>query len=453
MIVNRHMTIVVMLSIFIVQAAVFAETTATSEEPQTREIVGLRIVDFVDVSALQTAGAQLGDIITHYDGTRIESLDHLLSLRDALEKDEVAVILRRGADEVTVNIPKGMLGAYLQAVAVEHPVADDAVIIEGIGRLGWGQGMENSFLGCVTLLEEKYGAKLSYLDILGLSGYGFRTHFFQGSFCGSSADATCGRDLGGEILKRLGYQFEVYSLPEACKSCPKEMDETKKRLLDQIKASIDAGWPVIAIDLIDVAEWGMITGYQKGAEEIFCRTYFDMTEGYELAQKFPWTVYAIKGKKEVDISKEYGKSLIVARELLEADEYGDYANGLAAIKAWIRMLENEGYFDSLDEKQLYDTMHMNWWIYYSLFEARMINARYLSDNKDKFGVDGGAVEELVELMEKETKLLHDAFVCVPSTWENASASVWTQDLRKKQIKALSELLALEERVASALKTD
>ena len=292
----RNMSIVVVLLVLVVQAAVFADTTTVSKDPQKREILGLKITGFVEVSALQTAGAQLGDIITYYDGTRIESLEQLLSLRDSLQKEVAAVILRRGADEVKVNIPKGMLGAYLQEIAVDHPVDDDAVIIEGIGRLGWGLGMENSFLGCVMLLEDKFGQKLSYQDILGLSGYGFRTHFYRGSFCGSSVDATCGRDIGSEILKRLGYEFEVYSLPDSCKACKEKEGETRKHLLRQIKASIDAGWPVIAIDLIDVAEWGLVTGYQQGGEQLFCRTYFDMTEGYELAHKFPWTIYAITGK-------------------------------------------------------------------------------------------------------------------------------------------------------------
>lgn len=256
------------------------------QEPQRREILGLKITGFVEKSNLKNAGAQEGDIVTHYNGIKIDSLAQLLMLRDQLKQDTVDVVLKRGVEEVKVRIPKGMLGANLSEIVPDHMIERDAVIIKGIGRLGWGMGMENSFLGCVTLLEEKFGSKLNYQDIIGLSGYGFRLSFFRG-FCPSSPDATCGYDVGSGILKRLGYEFEVYSLPHKDKASKDEIEKARPGLLRKIKASIDKGWPVIAIDLIDIAEWGLITGYQKNGEELFCRTYFDMTDGYEIARKFP----------------------------------------------------------------------------------------------------------------------------------------------------------------------
>ena len=450
----RDVCIVIILSILFAQALCYADSiTIPVQEPQGRKLLGLKIVGFVEYSALEMAGAQVGDVITHYNGIKLESLDHLLTLRDKLEQDEVEVVLRRDAVEKRVTIPKGLLGAQLQEIMPDHRIDTDAVIIEGIGHLGWGLGMENSFLGCVVLFEEKYGSKLSYQDILGLSGYGFRFHFYPGSFCGSSVDATCGRDIGSEILRKLGYEFKVYSLSDTEKASPDEVAKAKEQLLKEIRASIDAGWPVIALDLINVEEWGLITGYQKNGAELFCRTYFDLTEGYEIAQKLPWVIYAIKGKKDVDLESEYRKSLFVAKELLDKENYGEYANGINAIKTWIRALLNEKSFKSLDEKQLYNTMHINWWTYYSLADARTLNHMYLTSNKNKFGIDEEVIENLAQLTEKESALLGNGFNSVPSIWEHKDASVWTQDVRIQQTETLNGFLELEEQVAQILNAE
>jgi len=96
---------------------------------------------------------------------------------------------------------------------------------------------------------------------------------------------------------------------------------------------------------------------------------------------------------------------------------------------------------------------MNWWIYYSLADARTFNGAYLTANKKKFGVDEKIIEKLAQLMEKESALLGKGFNSVPSIWEHKDASVWTQDVRSQQAEILSELLALEEQVAQILNAE
>ena len=449
---NITFSLIIVFLMIIVQTFGYADSLLLPvQEPSNRGLLGLKITGLEEYSSLGMAGAQKGDILTHYNGVKLESVSQLLALRDRLEQDEVEVILRRGLDDIKFSVPKGVLGVYLKEIAAEHQIDNDAVIVDGIGHLDWGIGMENSFLGCVTLLEEKYGSKMSYQGILGLSGYGFRFHFFKG-FCPSSPDATCGRDIGAEVLNKLGYEFEVYSLPDTGKTSKDEIEKAKEELQKKIKLSIDHGWPVIAIDLIDVAEWGIITGYQKNGKELFCRTYFDMTEGYEIAQKFPWVIYAIKGKKEIDIKDEYKKSLILAKDLYSKKDYGSYTNGINGIKTWIKALKDNKFFKSMDEKKLYETMHANWWIYYSLADARTINGKYLTANKEKFGVDTKVIEKLTQLMEDESSLLNGGINSVPSIWERKDASVWTSEVRAQQVEILDEFLKLEEQVNQILKT-
>lgn len=447
---SRMITFVIcLLSVTTIQLHAQAADSVTTDSVPRTSIIGLEIIGFVENSNLEKTGAKIGDLLTHYNGVKLESLSQLLELRDSFDKDLVEIVLLRGSEESIFTIPKGMLGANLQEVAADHKVDKDAVIIEGIGPLGWGLSMENSFLGCVTMLEAKYGSKSAYSDILGLSGYGFRLHFFK-NFCPSSPDATCGRSVGGEILKNLGYEYIIYSIPDSIKASKAERPKEEARLRAIIKECIDKGWPVLAIDLIDVAEWGLITGYQKNGDELFCRTYFDKTRGYEIAQKFPWVIFVITGKRDVDKDDLFYASLEVAKELYTNKEYGAYANGINGIRTWIQSLGDEKLFNDLNDKKLYDAMHANWWIYYSLVEARALNAVYLSANVLKFNIDKKTIEDLVKLMEKETELLKNGFNHVPSIWENKDASVWTLDKRKNQVKVLTKFLKMEEQVSKLL---
>jgi len=445
---------IMFLSLFLmlVGPAILQADSLTVTETPPREMLGLKITGFVEFSSLEMAGAQAGDIMTHYNGVKLESIEQLLALRDQVEPADIEVVLKRGSEDIRVTVPKGQLGVYLKALAADHQIDNDAKIIEGLGHLDWGIGMENSFLGCVTLLEEKYGSKLSYPDLLGLSGYGFRFHFFDG-YCPSSPDATCGRDLGGEILKKLGYVYERFTLPDTSQMSRDEITQAKEKLLNEIKANVDLGWPVIAIDLIDVAEWGLVTGYQKNGTELFCRTYFDLTDRYEIAQKSPWVIYAIKGKKEMDLKDEYWKSLILAKELYNEKKYGSYANGINGIKVWLKNLKDGKLYKQMNDKKLYDAMHANWWIYYSLADARTLVNKYLTANQEKFGVKGETIEKLAKLMEQESALLWNNFNAIPSSFSNQDALAWTAGSRADQAKVLAEFLALEEQANRILKKE
>ena len=171
----------------------------------------LIIQSFAEKSNLKDVGAMPGDVIVKYNDKNVTSLKLLSQLKQEAINEEVEVVLKRDSQMLTYKIPKGQLGVYLKEFRPDHKFAEDVIMIDGIGKLDWGIGMENSFLGCVYLLEEKFGYKLSYNDIVGISGYAFRTHFFEG-FCPSSPDATVGYNNGGKILSDLGYKGNFYHL-------------------------------------------------------------------------------------------------------------------------------------------------------------------------------------------------------------------------------------------------
>ncbi len=419
------------------------ENVSAEEETSSQPEKQLEIVGFIEESNLENVGAQVGDIIITYNGKLVYSLKNLGALKEAVQTSEVDVVLQRGDEKIKVTIPKGQLGVYLKENAPDHIVDKDAVIIDGIGRFDWGIGMENSFLAAVYRIDEKFAQNISYNDMVGLSGYGFRVHFFDG-WCPSSPDATCGKDVGSELLEKLGYETETYFLLSAdTKEEFKEKSRTEEELREIIMKSINNGWPVIAIDLIEVPEWGLITGYQKDGKELFCRTYFDKTKGYEIAEKFPWIIVVIKDKKDVELLPEYKNSLLLAKELYATPKYDYYFSGLKAIEEWIIALKNEESFKEMEEKKIEEVYLANWWTYYSLYDARDIAWQYLKDNHYKFDIDIELIKNLSELYQKEVQMLKDGFQYVPSPHEGKNPADWSNEIRAKQVEILKTLLELE----------
>ncbi len=418
-----------------------------SSENQNKDFK-LVIVDFIDDSNMQKAGAEIGDILILYNNEKVHSIKHLGILKEAVQTEEVEVFVLRRDKKIKLIIPKGKMGIHIKEYAPDHKMDENAVIIEGIGKLEWGIGMENSFLAAVYRIDEKYGNNLSYTDIIGLSGYGFRTLFFD-KWCPSSPDATCGFDSGAEILKKLGYETEYFFLKNEQFEEMGIPTKSKDEILKIILKSIDRGWPVIAIDLIDVPEWGIITGYQKEGKELFCRTYFDRTQRYEIAQKFPWVICVIKKKENVDILPGYQKSILLAKKLYNTEKYENYFSGIRALDEWIIALQDNEYLNSIEDEEMQEVWMANWWIYYSLFEARKIAQQYLLDNKEKFDIEVELIDQLTELYAKETKIMEDGFAFVPSPY-NEKFSEWNEETRAKQFEVMKTLLQVENEVNDIL---
>ncbi|MDD3625788.1 MAG: hypothetical protein PHV06_00570 [bacterium] len=409
---------------------------------------GLLITGFPEKSIMKDAGAQIDDILTHYNGDKILSIKHLEKLKSENSKELVEVILLRKDKEIKLNISSGFLGVFLKELIPEHGISKDAVIIEGIGKLGWGLGMENSFLACIYLMERKFGKLDNYIDVLGLSGYGFR-FMFHPDFCSSAPDATVPRNVGAELLAKLGYKYACYYLDTELKTEDKRK-RSRKALREIIKESILSGWPVFAIDLIQVPEWGLITGFQNHANDFFCRTYFDKTEGYEIAEKFPWSILVIVEKDNVDLVPLFKKSLQIAKEMYQTKSYEEYFSGLEACNYLQEKLKDSVFFENSTDEEKLNKMHANWWIYVSLLEARALNIDYLRNNKDKFGMPEETIEKIILLLNKEVNILKEGMPYVPSHWVNPDIKIWTQNLRNNQAKIIERFADCEKSISEYL---
>jgi len=434
-----------MIILFITILISFTYSNSAAAETNYKLI----ITNFVEASNLKEAGAMEGDMILSYNGFPVTSFKQLSELKKNVNSEMVEIVLVRGMEEIEVETEKGALGVYLREFAQDHKVLEEAVLIEGIGELGWGIGMENSFLGCAVRLEEKFGNALSYSDLVGLSGYGFRTNFLAG-YCPSSPDATVGYDVGSTLLERLGYSVKYIYLAKETDLSGEYAQMSKADMQAEILNSIDQGYPVIAIDLIEIPEWGLITGYQSEGETLFCRTYFDKTQGYETAKKFPWVIVIIEGKITSDLIPIYDTSLDLAYEMYTTESYDKYFSGVKALEEWIEILRRSSFYYELDEKVSAEVFHANWWIFYSLWEAKYNALEYLKKNQGNFYRYSGIISELIDLYEAEVELTGEYAMKMPSPYDSGESAKWGTKNRLEQVKVLKKLLEMEKSVVELL---
>jgi len=135
--------------------------------------------------------------------------------------------------------------------------------------------------------------------------------------------------------------------------------------------------PVLAIDLVEVPEWGVIIGYQKNGQELLCHTYFDKHKSYEVAQKFPFAVVILKRDGPVpgyDASIKPGFGIVVQN--LTTEKYSEYFSGLAAFDKWMARLRDDD-FAKLDSAKLWNVVQANQWIFQRLVADRKTGMQYL----------------------------------------------------------------------------
>ncbi len=399
--------------------------------PQTKLVVQSVIPE----SPAEKAGILPKDVLLKYDGKPVFTLKELNEFKEQAKTDSVEVVLLRAGSEVETKLPKGKLGVYLSELLPDIKYKSDAKVIEGIAKLGWDTGKSNSFFAALEAVANYLGIKKDYTEINGASSAAFRMQFHK-DWCPSSPDPTCGYNAGEDALRALGLEFEEFHIsPDSSNRA-----ELKKAILE----SIDRGKPVIAIDLIDTPEWGVITGYQNKGDELLCRTYFDRRDGYEIGQKFPWALYIITGKKKVPADVEtYKKSFAVAVKNLKTEMFGDYYAGLAAFDKWIERLEQDD-IPALDSAKFNNTLLANAWIYERLADDRKGAAEYLDKVAAQFPKVEAQLKSLATIYREESEILGKPENVVIFPFNMKSRDDWTPEMRTKELETLRDAKVKEE---------
>ncbi|MFX1252879.1 MAG: hypothetical protein ACFFCZ_14830 [Promethearchaeota archaeon] len=347
-------------------------------------------------------------------------------------------------------------------------------ILNGIPKLAWGK--ECTFMGALEAALSYLKESVDYVDLMGLSAAAFRFRFHQPDWCPSSPEGSFD-PYPETVMKALGYQGQ---------SVFKD-DKNQGTMAQIIREEIDNDRPVVAIDLISPADWGVITGYID--DKLLCRTYHDkvgktfqeffkelygekrkdlgIIEDYNIADNFPWIIFTMK---KIDSTpkriESIRASLNLAVELMKKDKHPDkYANGFAAYNAWIKDLENEDMFTKMDEKTFNAHWQFNGWIYTSLWDARHTAALYLQRIQKEFsGKEKETIQKASAIFEDmDTHLFKNWIYFSMPYWvkENGTTwipgdriineTTWTEGMRIKGAQALMAAKTKEEEAYTLLK--
>ena len=411
---------------------VFASIGLAQEKTEEAKLV---VQSLVPDSPAAKAGIMVKDIFFKYDGKPVNSLKMLNEYKAQVKTDSVAIVVLRDKKEMKFKLPTGQMGVFLNEALPDIKYKEDAVVIVGIPKLSWDSNKFNTFFAALEAVANNLGIAKDYLELCGISGSVFRFQFYK-DWCPSSPDPTCGYNAGEDALRALGFEFKRMSLSKDGKN--------KTEMKNAIMQSISKKIPVIAIDLIQVPEWGIITGYQNNGDELLCRTYFDNREGYEIAQKFPFAIYLITGEKEpLDDLASYKKSFAIALKNLKTKMYDDYYSGIAAFNKWIEKLEKDD-FAAKDSATYYNCALANAWMYDRLAEDRGNAAKYLEPIQGNFPDFSDKLQPLIMIYREESDMLKGTKDLVIYDYNLKSRADWSPEMRKKEIGVLSIVKGKEE---------
>ena len=306
----------------------------------------------------------------------------------------------------------------------------------GVGPIrGFAKGRDNTFMHCLELILEAMGRNIGYDELMGISGQAFRIQFRVDRWDAGNADPLAGASTLDALFKSIGLVFETHVVRRD------ELDEAAD-LQEKIKRSIDRGLPVLAANIIEPEDWGIITGYRPN-DQWLCRSY----NGDALREDRPangWpTAVVILTKRLPRPSPQQARVASIRRavDLFEQRKAGNHALGAKAFDYWCQALpsvENRRY------------LHPNAWTYIGLIDARAAAVRYLRGVAKEFGSRKHQILQAADYYDAEVRLLREGYRFVPS--EKAyPESLPPADLRKKQIEVLRKAKELERKAIGALR--
>jgi len=319
-------------------------------------------------------------------------------------------------------------------------------VLRGVPRLGWGMDIECTFFGALDATLRYLGEPVDYIYSMGVSAAAFRLRFHKPDWCPSSPDAALDETYVKPALRYVGYDGQFFAAETS------RPDEMKRVIIKEI----DKGIPVVAIDLVRIPDWGVVTGYQNS--KLLCRSYYDQGDEYSVVEKDPWSILRLEKVRSMPERLEcIRESFRLAVELAHRETIDGYANGLAAYDAWIMDLENEDLFQKLDEPTFHHYWHVNGWVYDSLFDARLAASRYLRRVTVEFqGKEKQVISKAAEQFDSIMRTLFDNWVYFSfphwvrkeegKTWTPKGmidATTWTTDMRRNGAEALGRVKAKE----------
>ncbi|MBC8525407.1 MAG: hypothetical protein H8D22_00845 [Candidatus Cloacimonetes bacterium] len=395
------------------------------------KIEGLQITGFFGQSQLKEKGLQEGDWILEYNNEKVTSKAQLKDLELKYQHlNNIILKVQKVESEEYFQIWPGELGVYL-AERMESPkVLSDAKRIEKIERLEKKTGLENTFFGSLVNILRFYKININFNNLVGLSSFQFRIQFDE-NFSRENLDPTEGFNCAELFFKNHNIKF-------------KQIKKSKNdKIQEEIIVSIDKKIPVLSRNLFGKNEWGIIAGYQKKGEELFCRSYSDKTIDYSIAPQKPNQVIIFENQfKKTQFQEneeQFIKSLDNAKFMLSSKNFGKYFAGNLALEKWQKILENEDFFTKLSDKKVYKIFKNNklFFNHYS-FQFR-IAVDYLESIVKLFPESKEHLKRLAKFYRAESKILNDCQKYIPADLDEDLRKFWTQQYRGNEAVALIKI--------------
>lgn len=308
--------------------------------------------------------------------------------------------------------------------------------LEGIGPIrGFGKSRDSTFMHCLELILEAIGRRISYDQLMGISGTAFRAQFRVNRWDVGNPDPVVGDSCLDTLFRAIGVDYELWVVRRD------ELAEVAA-LRRKINQSIDRGAPVLAANIMPPEDWGIITGYRPGYKWL-CRAYNGGAQKVDrLARGWPTAVVLLKRLRGMPpLRKTHAESIARAIELFGRRRKGDYALGANAFDFWIqslRTVRNRKY------------IHPNVWTYIGLMDARAAAVRYLREIAGEFGSRRRFILQAADRYDAEVRLLREGYRYVPSA-RDFPDSLPPREMRQRQIGTLLRAKELERQAIDALR--
>jgi hypothetical protein len=325
----------------------------------------------------------------------------------------------------------------------------DRVFVENVPTLGWGRTGDTTFCGALAAAAKGMDVPCTYTSLMGDSALAFRVRWYRGTdkypFCPSSPvgefspwDERAAKSIGVKLKYHvhLNQGFDM------------------SRYADDIRASIDAGRPVLGY--ANKLDMGVIWGYDGAKQTFLFRDYYAGEKPLELPLKETKGLIAFV-EKAGDAPPPRDRAIRAIRDAVadwtaKPTPAGEakYLFGEAAYQEWIANLRDDK-MPGAQRKQLFQP---SWWTFCILADARSNARDYLRSIAPLFDAEPAArLQAAADLYAKSAALAYQPFGAKDAffgPWSGKSIDDWTEPVRQREATILSEMHALDTKAIAEL---
>jgi hypothetical protein len=321
--------------------------------------------------------------------------------------------------------------------------------IEGVAPLRWC-GSDCTYLAAMTNVLKVIGPPHDYARLFGDSGLAFRVRWWAND----AMTAGCPSSPVGEMPPWTGFTtrsvgWKMDYVVRMDKPCPIDFSDQ----LERVKKSIDAGLPVLGyFKMLDV---GIACGYD--GTKLLIRDYWaksddetvDITNCRGMLVFFEerTNVPPAEESARIGVTEGVTRWSHPPDRVMRPGRDGTYYYGEQAYERWIALLKK---VDELTPEQQKALLHVNYWTFINLHDARQKAAPYLQSIPQASDATAKAADIYQRMGEMTGRIIHDGAI-FPAFYQPDAMTKWTRGVRQKEIETLKQLCGLD-RLAIALLT-